>query len=266
MQLDQMPEAINLTNVSWFDPPEQSDSAAIEAELTEEAAPRLQWLMFTSQTCGPCRAAKLDFEQWLTASGWRVSDSPDAHVRLIDGDAAPDLLAKYEVTSYPTFILQNGETEFLRHTGYPGRKVLAQEFNEVATLTNSLRTGSGLAAQRPVGQLAADESGVKHIIENYRRWFGDQQPIELSLNTERTSETRLHLNDQTSIEFGPVLQIRSSLNGSELSIRFAKPFPRIRLNWLIPIEQPIEGLTLDAKQLTLQLPRFPDLKWKVGNG
>jgi thiol-disulfide isomerase/thioredoxin len=243
---------------------EQQEPPTIETSSAEQQPSRLQWLMFTSRSCGPCRAAKFDFEPWLTPSGWRISNASDAHIQLIDGDANPDLLAKYQVTSYPTFVLRQGEAEFLRHTGYPGRKALAEEFNRVALLANSIQTSSRSPGEWPVGQLEAGKSRVTKLIEQYRHWFGDQQPVEVTIDTKRQSAARIALSDQVSLEFGPAMRITSRVDGEKLSIRFARPFPLIRLNWLIPIEQPIEGLTLDGQQLKLQLPRFPDLTWRVG--
>lgn len=263
MQPRLLPESIFAGQLELVDSSSEEEPTSIENESPNQSPSRLQWLMFTSRTCGPCRAAKLDFEPWLTPSGWRISDAPDAHIRLIDGDTNPELLSKYQVTSYPTFVLCQGETEFVRHTRYPGRKALAEEFNQVALLANSLQTGSRSPSEWPVGQLEAGKSRVTKLIEQYRHWFGDQQPVEVTIDTKRGSATRIVLSNQASLEFGPATRITSRVDGEKLSICFAQPFPLIRLNWLIPIEQPIEGLTLDGQQLKLKLPRFPDLTWRV---
>ncbi len=264
-----LPESIfagelDLDAVDLTDTARQQEPSSIESSSSEQQSSRLQWLMFTSRACGPCRAAKADFEPWLTPSGWRISDAPDAHIRLIDGDANPELLAKYQITSYPTFVLCQGEAEFLRHTGYPGRKVLAEEFNQMATFANSLHTSGRPPSEWLVGELAANGFWARELLEKYRGWFGDQQPLDVTIDTKRGSATRIELSDQVSLAFGPAVRVTSRLDGETLSIRFAQPFPLIRLNWLIPIEQPIEGLTVDGDQLTLQLPRFPDLTWRVG--
>lgn len=90
--------------------------------------PPVQWLVFTASWCGPCQAARADYGPWLTESGWRVGESRNSHVWIVDGDRHAQSVIDWKVSSYPTFVLVRGGKEIKRHYGYPGRQVLVDEY------------------------------------------------------------------------------------------------------------------------------------------
>ena len=100
-------------------------AAAINA-----SQPHVQWISVGAAWCPSCVKAKADFQPWLTKSKWRVSDQPDAHVRLIDVDVSPEALVQYRVEKLPTFILFRDGVEVERIEGYPGRWHLVKRFLE----------------------------------------------------------------------------------------------------------------------------------------
>ncbi len=106
-----------------------------------------QWLVFQTDWCGPCRAAKADFIGWMQASGWQVDESETAHVRLVNGDRNPQLVAAYRVSAYPTFVLIQQGKEIERYSPYPGRWTLAN--NYIAAVERS-RTRTMMSWVAPV--------------------------------------------------------------------------------------------------------------------
>lgn len=100
-------------------------AAALSADT-----PHVQWLSIGAGWCPSCITAKADFKPWLEKSKWRVSDKPDAHIRLIDIDVNPEAVVTHKVELLPTFILLRDGVEVERHVGYPGRKYLAERFIE----------------------------------------------------------------------------------------------------------------------------------------
>lgn len=114
--------------------------ARIDWEILGSLPPeqrRTQWLMFTAEWCGPCQAAKADFLPWLETSGWEVSPDEGANVRLVDADQHPDLISRYGIGSYPTFILLRDGQEVRRYGRYPGRQAIAADYVAAAEAAKS---------------------------------------------------------------------------------------------------------------------------------
>lgn len=70
-----------------------------------------QVLFFTMKGCGPCARFKASEIPSLQKSGWKVSESEDAMVRIVDIKKYPKLWAKYKSrNSVPQFsLIENGK-------------------------------------------------------------------------------------------------------------------------------------------------------------
>jgi len=70
-----------------------------------------QVLFFTMRGCGPCASFKASEIPSLKRSGWKVSESEDAMVRVVDIRKYPKLWAKYKSgNSVPQFcLIENGK-------------------------------------------------------------------------------------------------------------------------------------------------------------
>lgn len=67
-------------------------------------------LFFTAKWCMPCQKQKRNVFPAMEAVGWRFGDvdedlDPPPHVRIVDFDTHPDLVAKYGVGSIPAFVV-----------------------------------------------------------------------------------------------------------------------------------------------------------------
>lgn len=60
-------------------------------------------LAFTASWCGPCQVDKR-LVLTLRKDGWSIGETEYDHVQYIDGDRFPELRARYQVRSYPTYI------------------------------------------------------------------------------------------------------------------------------------------------------------------
>ena len=88
-------------------PPDRSASPAsprVQPRPSAAAAPSRQVLFFSATWCGPCQRAKAD-TAWMAAKGWRVGSAANSHVRIVDADREPGMVARYGITSLPTFVL-----------------------------------------------------------------------------------------------------------------------------------------------------------------
>lgn len=104
--------------------------AMLLAAALSASMPHVQWVMITADWCPSCATSKADFRPWMEKSQWRISEKPDAHVRLMDADDHPEMLVTYRVEALPTFILFRDGKEIERHVGYPGRSVLVRRYIE----------------------------------------------------------------------------------------------------------------------------------------
>ncbi len=83
--------------------------ADFEAEVLKSPVPTL--VKFTAEWCGPCRALAPVLED--------IAQKHAGKLRIVevDGDASPELTAKYRVRGLPTVIGFVGGVERARHTG-----------------------------------------------------------------------------------------------------------------------------------------------------
>jgi thioredoxin 1 len=83
--------------------------ADFEAEVLKSPLPVL--VDFGAEWCGPCRALEPILE------GIASKHAGALRVVKVDGDASPELTAKYRVRGFPTVIAFVGGVERARHTG-----------------------------------------------------------------------------------------------------------------------------------------------------
>ncbi len=92
--------------------------------------------MFSASWCGPCNLAKGEFKR-LTSNGWKVDGDNKSHIQIVDGDLNPDLVAKYGIESYPTFVAIKDGQIVKKQVGYLGN-TLVDRTDRIVKLYNDL--------------------------------------------------------------------------------------------------------------------------------
>jgi thiol-disulfide isomerase/thioredoxin len=85
-------------------------------------------LIFSAEWCLPCR-----FSQYL----WNQMIKEGYPLQIIDGDKNPDLLGKYGVDKYPTFILLENDQVVLTLIGKEDKETLRSLFDESGNVSSS---------------------------------------------------------------------------------------------------------------------------------
>lgn len=87
-------------------------------QVATKPVPPNRMLMFTATWCGPCQMWKRDEKPALVKVGWTIGHSDTADIQFVDYDIDQDMVQKYGVTSWPTFIMVKPDgTEIVRY-GY----------------------------------------------------------------------------------------------------------------------------------------------------
>lgn len=103
-----------------------------KCEKPAQSKPELpnRMLMFTATWCGPCQMWKRDEKPALDKVGWTINYSDTADIQYIDYDRQQDMVRKYRVTSWPTFIMVKPDgTEIVRY-GYLDANQTADIWND----------------------------------------------------------------------------------------------------------------------------------------
>lgn len=209
----------------------------VEWSIDELAEPdKLQWLVFTAKWCSFCQAADKDLAK-LIEREWRVSDDEDAHIRKIDSDTFPELLMAYQVEKLPTFVLVRNGVELKRHTKHPGHKQIAEEY--VAESASRMKAWTDIQAG------TIDGNTLKFALT----MIGERGSIRLG-NTAFT-----HSMGAASATFPANFSADWSTTNGKTVMKFATK-PKLKFSLL---EQSIDGLTWDGKQLSINIPWAPDL-------
>lgn len=110
--------------------------------------PRL--LVVSASWCKPCQTLIREVLPTINVQGFRTE--------IVDGDQHPEIVAKYNVKTYPTLLIDNGENGYVmwRHNGSPSRDSLT------AAMLNSLRFFPNAAAA-PVRTTPAPAAPVIHV-------------------------------------------------------------------------------------------------------
>jgi hypothetical protein len=91
-----------------------------------------QILFFTMKTCGPCLRFKASEIPKLKKSGWKVSSSEDAMVRVLDISKYPDLWKKYKSSnSVPQFVLVSDGKKVKTVVGFNTATQIANLYNNM---------------------------------------------------------------------------------------------------------------------------------------
>lgn len=102
----------------------------LAATITAEPTPRVQWVVFSTANCVPCRELKADLALNLTKkAGWKVGMAETNYVRLVDAEKFPELAKRYGVTCYPTLVLLSDSREVERVEGKLSAIEVAKRFN-----------------------------------------------------------------------------------------------------------------------------------------
>lgn len=106
---------------------------------SSETLPKL--LVFSSRWCGPCRALHRDFSS-DPSFRQRLLALVDLH--WIDADQSPDLIPKYGITQFPTFVIEGRQL-----TGYDSSERLLRRLRKLLarSVPNGLSSAEQSAAQ-----------------------------------------------------------------------------------------------------------------------
>jgi hypothetical protein len=154
-----------------------------------------------------------------------------------------------------------------RQQGYPGRAELVRRYVEEAQRASD---DGGLPSSdlRPlgaihVGTLTGQRDKIAAVIETLRPLLGEGGTLTMQLDRGGDSPAVIPLGEGISVAVGNPLVMRYTLSGDVLTCRFEEPLPRGRISWGLPLEQPVSAVSASVAEVVLELPRAPDLKWRV---
>jgi hypothetical protein len=217
----------------------------------------VQWLYFKSATCLPCRAAERDFRDWFTRSNWQISPDQDAQIREItDGDP---LILQFGVTSYPTFVLLKHGLEVRRHVRYPGRDVLAAEFNTVAAEhleETKARPTTGLA----IGTIQARDQ-IQSLLAQLKPVIdGGTLDVTYSAPPGVVKQWLIISQNGSGIKLPPRLTARLAIESDTLVVSFPGTAPQIFASGFTRQVQQVE---ISTSKVSIRLPWMIDPEWQV---
>jgi thioredoxin 2 len=99
------------------------DAALLDEIVASAGVPLL--VDFWADWCGPCKAAAPHVEATAKRSAGR------ALVLKVDADRHPDLVDRYRVQGFPTFLVLKDGREVLRHPGYTNSAEMGRWLEEV---------------------------------------------------------------------------------------------------------------------------------------
>ncbi|MFO0918202.1 MAG: thioredoxin family protein [Planctomycetaceae bacterium] len=228
----------------------------IEGSPRNLSARRTQWWMFTADWCAPCQAARHDFEGWLKRSGWRVDESPQAEVRIIDIDREPQIAQEFAIRTYPTFLLMQNGKELRRLDSYPGREQLVQLFQDAVHAAPA-------AGAISVGTITGQRDNIARLIASARPLLGEGGTVTLAWDRAGSAPAVLPLGEHFSIRVEKSLTMTYTMDGDVLTCRFSSPYPRGRFRFGLPVEQTVSAVSLSMSEVLFELPRAPDVRLRV---
>jgi len=83
----------------------------VRAAKEQEQVPVFQARFYTIDGCGPCQLIKQRFG-WLRESGWKISNSPNSHIQIMDETNG----ASGAVVAYPTVVMLKNGVEIGRYS------------------------------------------------------------------------------------------------------------------------------------------------------
>ncbi|ODA28778.1 thioredoxin family protein [Planctopirus hydrillae] len=259
------------TIVAWPSLFAESASPASRVNAAQNSR-ALQWLVFYGPGCVPCTRAMQDFQPWLKASGWDVSDAPTAHIRLIDATREQSLARQFQIEAWPSFVLVQEGKVLEQYTSYPGRQFLADRYLAAAARVRDQRsfTSDEPMGAISIGTLPNASREVTRLLETTRPLLeaglifeGRLLPASQKGAGHLPASTTISLTETAAIRLHWPLVFRLSRQQNSLHVDFEKPYPQFRMSNILPVEQSIEGLTATTQSLTIELPRMIDLKWQL---
>lgn len=237
---------------------------------------RVQLLLFTADWCQYCKRAIADLQPWLQRSGWTVSTSDEAHVRLIDFDREPELAQRFQVRELPTLVLLRDGNELQRWTRYPGREACVQAYLAAAHRVAVPETPPPSSADRPTvdlpelpaqaipwGTLPGTQATIRRLLDSVRPLLAQGGTINLRIQTADGLPARIAATDRLTLMLPATTTMAFAMHGDALKCQFSPPFPRGQYRRGITFDQPASGITLSTDEIILELPRAPDLRWQV---
>lgn len=99
-------------------------------------------VFLTAEWCGPCNRAKAEFVPWLTPAGWKINNTEQAHIQLVDYDKQRKVFEKWQQCfnddkeqpiRIPMLVLvakRSDKTEaYVTHALYRNKESVIQIFN-----------------------------------------------------------------------------------------------------------------------------------------
>ena len=185
-----------------------------------------QILYFHSKSCIPCQRIPAELER-LKKVGWSVAvwgESKTAFIMTVDGDRHPDMVQKYHVTAYPSFVLLVDDKAV---DGLVG----VQTAEQIAGLFNNFD---------PNPKAKAISRGTYEQILNS---LGDSGAF--SFNPSKPCELRL--DEITSLSF-VALQGQYTRSGDVVTVTFSGQQPRFQTKkYWMRVSGTLQSVVLDPK-------------------
>lgn len=229
------------------------------ARAIEHQPRRVQWEVYTTQTCLPCKQAIEDFENWFAGGGWLIGQSPQAHIRLIDV-SDPQAAKQHGITSVPTFrLVVDGQV--IRQSGYPGRQSMLDQYQQAhrsLNLSNATRSREKPMEAIQVGTLPGRDQ-ARELLAALKPFLGSGGELQQTL-TRTNAELQTPIGPGVALYVPSDLKIRYTMTGNRLNAVFEGRKPAIRKTsgWLLA-EVEIHGGSLIESEATLGLSWCPDM-------
>lgn len=129
--------------------------------VPEEAKPKppvVQCLVFTMESCRPCKLQHDAIERELVPAGWKVGKYGD--VRYVDRDDDSELTREYKVKMWPQVVLVKDGAEKKRYKPGPIKpRVIAADMNELRTdVKSTLMESPELVEPEPTKAVEFDDT------------------------------------------------------------------------------------------------------------
>jgi hypothetical protein len=217
----------------------------------------VQWLVFTSETCIPCKQARNDYETWMQRGGWRVGNLPGDNVFHIYAQADPAKHAEFHVESYPMFVLLENGREVERHTRYPGRQYLVDAYNARANLLKQRQpeqpTGLAIGTIKAKEQVTSLFSQLKPFLDGGAATF---------TYAPRPGVVREYLEfraGSAGIRIPAKTVATLKFEGDMLRVDFS-PGPTLLAAGIV---REVQSVELTVNRLSIQLPWMIDPEWRI---
>jgi hypothetical protein len=193
----------------------------------------------------------------MQRGGWRVGNNPNDNVSHIFAETDPARHAEFRIESYPTFILLENGREVERHTRYPGRQFLVDEYNARANLLKLRQpeqpTGLAIGTIKAKEQVTSLFAQLKPFLDGGAATFtyAPRAGVVKEYLEFRAGSAGIRIPAKT------VATMR--FDGDMLRVDFA-PGPTLLAAGIV---RDVTSIELTVNRLSIQLPWMVDPEWNI---